>query len=74
LFWTWGYLAKRVVNASSRLHWILAMIDRSRKSVGIEGPLGLSIYHAFGQWVDRGMAVDGDVRVDLPAGIYLVNV
>ena len=50
------------------------MIDRSRKSVGIEGPLDLSIYHAYGQWVDRGMAVDGDVRVDLPAGIYLVNV
>lgn len=48
--------------------------ENAFKIEGIEGALDLSVYNCFGQLVYQEKIVNGNVGVDLPAGIYMVNV
>ena len=58
----------------STLPWILAMIDEDRDSEGVEGGLGLCISNTFGQLVHKEEVLNGNVQMDLPSGIYSLNI
>ncbi|MBK9449872.1 MAG: T9SS type A sorting domain-containing protein [Bacteroidetes bacterium] len=50
------------------------MIDRSPRFEGVEGPLDLSVYNTFGQLVHKAEVLNGNVQMDLPSGIYFLNI
>ncbi len=50
------------------------MIDRSPRFEGVEGPLDLSVYNTFGQLVHKAKVLNGNVQMDLPSGIYFLNI
>ncbi len=48
--------------------------DNAFQIKGIAGPLNLSVYNTFGQLVHKEEVLNGDVQMDLPSGIYSLNI